>query len=277
MCGCGCHDGSQPCPVIGGCCSASPLRQRRPSKSTDRDLGCDQCSALVDPNIALLSERRFGRWLCSHCYHTTIARDAGTPVEDWPKRPEQELLIWEDEAAERIVAQCSKCATQIMSITDHRSQYGCRKAITARWSEHVDRNHPPIGEIIQENGETGLVTVGQHAYSTTIKDPHDLTYEPCLICGLPKTDDVHEKDNQYMRDRIGADLVQCLDCGAMVDALETTRVMKDHSGRMVQGRMCKVCLTPPAKRNPYVVLAVKLQRGLITEDEYEAELEKLTT
>lgn len=280
MCGCSCHVSYTVCPIPGGCCSGvtgpvMPPVAVRTKRNPGRDLACEQCNCLVDPNVAMLSESRFGTWLCTHCYHLAIARTADTPPADWPARADAELLIFEDEAAERLVASCTKCGQEILTVSDARRQYGCRKAIAERWKNHLDKQHPPIGEVIKENGETGLIMVGQHPYSQVVDNPTDLTYKPCTICGLSREDDVHEKDNQYMRDRIGADLVECLECKAMVDALETTRVMKDHSGRMVHGRMCKVCLTPPAKRNPFVVLAVKLQRGQITEDEYEAELEKL--
>lgn len=101
-------------------------------------------------------------------------------------------------------------------------------------------------------------------------------------CGAGMGDIVHtdkpftDAERLKLRDRIGADLIECSECHEMVDAESTVRVMKLHDGRHVRGRLCSLCKIPPAKRNPFSTLAVRLARGSITQDEYEDELERLT-
>lgn len=100
-------------------------------------------------------------------------------------------------------------------------------------------------------------------------------------CGAGRDDIVHtmraftNDERQKMRDRIGADLIECGECGDLVDAETTSRVMKTHKGQYRNTRLCQLCIVPPAKRNPYTVLAVRLARGTITEDQYETALEDL--
>lgn len=100
-------------------------------------------------------------------------------------------------------------------------------------------------------------------------------------CGKGIGDIVHtdapltDGERQSLRDRIGADLIECSECHDLVDAETTVRVMKMHDGTHTRGRLCTLCKIPPAKRNPFTVLAVRLARGAITQDQYENELEKL--
>jgi hypothetical protein len=100
-------------------------------------------------------------------------------------------------------------------------------------------------------------------------------------CGGGRDDIMHtmeaftDDERQKMRDRIGADLIECGECGDLVAAETTSRVMKTHDNAYRNVRLCQLCIVPPAKRNPYTVLAVRLARGTITADQYEEQLEDL--